>query len=73
MIFQANSKPIAPTVTADYEHLEEGLDPNPHQISSIYARAAALDLTDRNPMVYLRGLLVSTLFYPARAKGVWGD
>ena len=55
------------------ERLEDISRQHAAEIGGIYERAAALDLTDRNPIVFIPGVMGSKLVDTKSAQSVWGD
>ena len=43
------------------------------EIRGIYAKAAALDLRSRNPIVFIPGIMGSRLVDPRDSRSIWGD
>ena len=65
------------TVTSDENHGRQhaGNAPQTHatDLAGIYAEAAARDISNRNPIVFIPGIMGSKLVDPDSAQSVWGD
>ena len=52
---------------------ERGAEPDRADIASIYRHAVRQDLTTRNPVIVIPGVMGSRLVAPLAARQVWGD
>ena len=70
-------KAISARYLSRFVHRRKWLQDASHQhaaeIGSIYEHAAALNLTDRNPIVFIPGVMGSKLVETKSAQSVWGE